>query len=43
MEAGVSMAAAASATALPDLESLALGLNSLKHNLPVSGKDDNQI
>ncbi len=38
MEAGVETAATAAAISLPDLEAVALGLDTLRHNLPVSGQ-----
>jgi hypothetical protein len=38
VEAGVETAATAAAISLPDLEAVALGLNTLRHNLPVSGQ-----
>jgi hypothetical protein len=38
VEAGVETAATAAAISLPDLEAVALGLDTLRHNLPVSGQ-----
>jgi hypothetical protein len=38
VEAGVETAATAAALSLPDLEAVALGLDTLRHNLPVSGQ-----